>query len=263
MCGLPAVPHPGRGVTRHGYRRPDERCRTAQLVRRPVGGGRRVLVGPDLPGPPHRPPDRLRGPARRAQGAPAGDAGGRGGGPVRGHAGDLGGGGVHPGPGPAVPGLVGAPGPDPRGRRHLRGGPHRRSPGHVGPGQGGRGGAGRHHPLLHGGDLVPVQDPPGRPGPAVPGVDAAAHRPVGHRHHQRRQPHRRPRRPGRRGGGHRLGGPGRLRPAPPAPRDPPDRQHRAAHRRRHLRHLPRVPAPQLPSGQDLHGRRRGPGPRAC
>ena len=115
--------------------------------------------------------------------------------------------------------------------------------------------------VLHGRDLVPDQGAPGRDGPALAGVDPAADRPVGHRHHQRGQPDRRPGRPGRRGGGHRLGGPGRLRPPPPAPGHAPGRQHRSAHRGDHLRHLPRVPAPQLPPGQDLHGRRRRPAAR--
>ena len=76
---------PGSGAT-------GELGSTAQLVRRPVGGGRGVLVGPDLPGPPPGGRDRVRRPARRAQGPPAGHPPGGRRGPVRRPAGDLGGG---------------------------------------------------------------------------------------------------------------------------------------------------------------------------
>ena len=64
----------------------------------------RVVLGPHLPGPPHRRADRLRGPARRPQGAPAGDPAGRRGGHVRGPAGHLGGGRVDPGAQPRCSG---------------------------------------------------------------------------------------------------------------------------------------------------------------
>ena len=68
-------------------------------------------------------------------------------------------------------------------------------------------GPGRHHPLLHRRDLFQFKVPLAGLVVLSPGVDPAAHRPVGDRHHQRRQPHRRPGRPGRRRGGHRLGAP--------------------------------------------------------
>ena len=68
--------------------------------------------------------------------------------------------------------------------------------------------------------LVPVQGPPGRARAPLAAVDAAVHRPLGHRHHQCRQPHRRARRAGGRGGGHRLGHARRLRPPPAAPGQP-------------------------------------------
>ena len=85
-----------------------------------------------------------------------------------------------------------------------------------------------------------------------------AQRALGARHGQRHQPHRRARRAGRRHRGHRR----RARSSSTRMRAAATRallarrQHRPAHRRPRARHVPRLPAPQLPPGPDLHGRRR-------
>ena len=199
-------------------------------------------MGPHLPRPTPRSPDRLRRPARRAQDPPAGDprVGRRR--HLRGHAGHLGGRRHHPCARPAVPRLLRTPRAHPRGDRDLRGRHHRRLPRHVRAGQGRRPGPGGLHPLLPRGHLVPVQDPSRRRRPDLAGVGAAAHVALGHRHHQCGQPDRRARRARGGRGGHRLGRARGLRLAPAGTRQPSGRQHRSAHRDHHLRYLPRVPA---------------------
>ena len=71
VLGLPAVSDAVGDVTPEAAAT-RELGRTAQLVRRAAGGGRAVGVGPHLPRPPHRRADRVRGPARRPQGAHSG-----------------------------------------------------------------------------------------------------------------------------------------------------------------------------------------------
>ena len=134
---------------------------------------------------------------------------------------DLGGRRLDPRPRPALPGLVGAARPAARRGRHLRGRASSTTSGTCRPRP--RWPARSWRPRIlyfMGVTWFQFKVPLAGLVQLSPGVDAAADRAVGHRHHQRRQPDRRPRRPGRRRGGHRLGRPGRLRAPPAAPREP-------------------------------------------
>ncbi|CAA9215627.1 MAG: Undecaprenyl-phosphate alpha-N-acetylglucosaminyl 1-phosphate transferase, partial [uncultured Acidimicrobiales bacterium] len=157
--------------------------------------------------------------------------------------------------------------------RAVRGGVRRhRDPGHrharrpaggLGPGQGGRPGLRRVDPRPGRRGDVLLPRPVRRLLRALAGPGLPGHRPLGGRHGQRGEPDRRPRRAGRRRDRHRRRGVLRLL-LPFVRRGPAlARQHGASGGRHHLRHLCRVPAPQLPSGQGVHGRQRVPPARSA